>query len=195
MRNIIRTVIIGVCGLTFSCCNDFLDREPISNITPDVYLTEETQLASYANGMYADILPSNSSTSFGIFGIDEHTDNMAGESYSNKYVPGQWKVGQSGGEWSFDIIYRCNYFLERVIPLWKDNALMGAEENIKHYIGEIYFFRAYEYFNKLQKLGDFPIITTTMPEQTHASKRSSPIHYTRFGFSNSIDEGYRSGRT
>lgn len=184
MRNIIRTVIIGVCGLTFSCCNDFLDREPISNITPDVYLTEETQLASYANGMYADILPSNSSTSFGIFGIDEHTDNMAGESYSNKYVPGQWKVGQSGGEWSFDIIYRCNYFLERVIPLWKDNALMGAEENIKHYIGEIYFFRAYEYFNKLQKLGDFPIITTTMPDQMEplvaASKRMPRNEVARF---------------
>ena len=32
------------------------------------------------------------------------------------------------------------------------------EATIKHYIGEMYFLRAYEYFKKLQLFGDFPII-------------------------------------
>ena len=184
MKNIIKITVLFLGGFTLSSCEEFLDRNPISEITPDIYLTEESQLASYANGMYADVLPSNSSTNFGIFGIEGQTDNMAGKTYSNKYVPGQWKVGQSGGDWSFDIIYRCNYFLGRVLPLWKENALEGSEENIKHYIGEMYFFRAYEYFNKLQKLGDFPIVTTTFPDQMEplvaASKRMPRNEVARF---------------
>ena len=38
------------------------------------------------------------------------------------------------------------------------NTISGTVGKIKHYIGEAYFLRAYEYFKKLQLFGDFPII-------------------------------------
>lgn len=180
IKNFASLVLVGL----LTGCNDFLDRSPQSEITPDVYLTEESQLAAYSNGMYPDVLPSHSDASFGTFGLDVNTDNMAGKSYNNRFVPGQWKVSQTGGDWSFDNIYRCNYFMTEVLPKWNNGELSGNEENIKHYIGEMYFLRAYEYFKKLQSVGDFPIVRTVFPDQMEplieASKRAPRNEVARF---------------
>lgn len=183
--NILKQMLgIILVGSLFAC-NDFLDREPLSKIIPEAYLTEESQLAAYANKLYPDILPSHSnSTEFGTFGSDQHTDNMAHKNYDNRYVPGQWKVGQTGGSWSFDKIYSCNYFIQQVVPKWRAGELSGVDENIKHYIGEMYFLRAYEYFKKLEEFGDFPIIKTTLPDDmeplVEASKRFPRNEVARF---------------
>ncbi len=68
--------------------------------------------------------------------------------------------------------------------MYKKGNITGAEENIKHYIGEVYFLRAYEYFNKVQSLGDFPIIKTTLPDKKEelieASKRRPRNEVARF---------------
>lgn len=37
----------------FFSCDDFLDREPLDKVTPDVYLTKEDQLASYSLKSYS----------------------------------------------------------------------------------------------------------------------------------------------
>lgn len=109
---------------------------------------------------------------------------MASEGYDNKYVPSQLKVGQKDGDWSFGDIYQCNYFLNNVVPRLEANTITGNIENIKHYIGEMYMIRAFVYFGKLQALGDFPIITTVLPdEQTAlvaASKRAPRNEVARF---------------
>lgn len=177
------TAIFSVISLV--ACNDFLDRKPLSQIIPEAYLTEESQLAAYANKLYPDILPSHSTYGgYGTFEADKHTDCQAAKSYDNRYVPGQWKVGQTGGDWSFTQIHNCNYFLQDVLPKWKENRIDGNEENIRHYIGEIYFLRAYEYLKKLEVFGDFPIIKETLPDQqeplTEASKRYPSNEVARF---------------
>lgn len=174
LKKIAGVLMVG----TFFACNDYLDREPLTMVTPENYLTEESQLASYANNLYSTILVShsNSGSGYGTYGMDMHTDKMAHKNYDNRYVPGQWKVAQSGGSWSFDMIYSCNYFIQNVVPRWEAGGLEGDETNIKQYIGEMYFLRAFEYFKKLQEFGDFPIIKTTLPDEkealTEASKRS-----------------------
>lgn len=181
-------IIKYFAGLFFigilSGCDDYLDRSPNSSITPDVYLTEESQLAAYANGIYPSILPSHSDANFGTIGLDTDTDNMASKTNHNKFAPGQLKVSQTGGDWSFTYIYSCNYFLTDVLPKWKSGELSGNESNIKHYIGEIYFLRAFEYFKKLQNVGDFPIVRTTFPDQmkplVEASKRAPRNEVARF---------------
>ena len=73
--------------ICFFSCDDFLDKEPLSKITPENYLNEESQLAAYANGLYTNILPSHGNWSYGTFGIDQHTDNQAYITYDNRYVP------------------------------------------------------------------------------------------------------------
>lgn len=168
----------------FSCQRHLLDVEPPSAITPEKYLNEESQLAAYANGLYSSILPSHGNWSYGTFGIDANTDNQAYITYDNKYVPGQWRVDQTGGDWYFNYIYSCNYFLNQVMPKLNNNEISGSTNNIKHYIGEIYFLRAYEYFKRYQLYGDLPIVTTTLPDQleplVEASKRAPRNEVARF---------------
>ena len=176
--------MVACMGALFSC-NDFLDKEPTSSISPESYLNEESQLAAYANGLYTSILPSHSNWSYGTFGDDKHTDNQAASSYDNRFVPGQWKTTQaSDGNWYFKYIYSCNYFLNNVLPRYTAGQISGSSDNIKHYIGEIYFLRAYEYFKRYQMFGDFPIVTKTLPDNidtlTVASERSPRNEVARF---------------
>lgn len=160
-------------------CDSFLDQMPQSAISPEKYLVEASQLEAYANSLYG-ILPSGV-----LLTIDQHTDNQANESYSSKYVPGEWKVPQTdGNNWNFSNIYHFNYFLEQVLPKYEAGNITGAVSNIKHFIGEVYFLRAYDYFNKLRTFGDFPIVTQTLPDEmdalVEASKRSPRNEVARF---------------
>lgn len=160
-------------------CDSFLDQIPQSAISPEKYLVEASQLEAYANNLY-EILPSGV-----ILTIDQNTDNQAAISFSSKYAPGEWKVSHTdGSNWNFTNIYHCNYFLEQVLPRYETGKISGSIDNIKHYIGEIYFFRAYEYFKRYQALGDFPIITETKPDEIEvlieASKRSPRNEVARF---------------
>ncbi|TZF81489.1 RagB/SusD family nutrient uptake outer membrane protein [Pedobacter sp. BS3] len=177
-KEILMLAGVVVLALFNACKKDFLEREPLSDITPENYLVEESQLAAYAIARY-DNLPI-----FGYFDGDSHTDIEARRTYDNKYVPGQWKVGQSGGQWSFTDIFQCNYFLQTVMPRYNAGTITGNSTNIKHYIGEMYFMRAWAYFQKLQSLGDFPIIKTTLPDNmevlTAASKRAPQTEVARF---------------
>lgn len=189
MKTIYRSLKYGlltIAGLAvMASCNKYLDVSPPSQIAPEDYLTEENQLASYAIERYPDLLPSHANWSFGTFGTDGNTDNMVTPSLSTRFLPGEWRVGTSGGDWSFSNIYQVNYFLNRVVPLWKENKIKGSADGIAHYIGEIYFLRAVEYFNKLQALGDFPIVRTAMSDKdpqllVETSKRSPRTEVARF---------------
>lgn len=171
---------IGFVALTG--CNKYLDREPLSNVTPDKYLQSEADLAAYTIAQYS--FPTHSGWGVGTFAIDNHTDNQAASGYSNRWVPGEWRVPQTGGSWNFGAIRNINYFIETAVPRWKAYKLTGNANNIAHYIGEGYFLRAYEYFEKVQALGDFPIIKNTLPDDkdllTAASKRRPRNEVARF---------------
>lgn len=164
----------------FSCEKDFLERSPLSDITPANYLIEESQLAAYAINQYG-VFPTHQNFSYGTFGNDGNTDNQVTLSYDNRFVPGQWKVAQTGGDWDFGSIYQCNYFLQTVLPRLKAGKITG---NGVHYIGEMYAIRAFVYFGKLQALGDFPIIKTVLPDNKEAliakSKRAPQNEVARF---------------
>ncbi|MDO4162929.1 MAG: RagB/SusD family nutrient uptake outer membrane protein [Bacteroides sp.] len=179
-------------GLT--ACDDFLDREPMSSIASESYFNEASQLANYANNLYNGILPSHgtsyNSYGYGIMAEDADTDNQAGVTANNRYTTDRWKVGQSGGDWSFGTIYSCNYFFSQVLPKFGDNldgsqnTIGGDLTEVQHYIGEMYFLRASEYFKKLQAFGDYPIITEPLADDaevlTEASKRSPRNEVARF---------------
>lgn len=157
MKNIYcKSIVLTGCLLCTlcSCMDDFLEQAPISDITPENYLLTEDHLSAYTIACYpfAD-------DGCDIYLADWGTDNQTKRSYQNYWIPGEWKVEQNGGSWNFESIYPLNYFLNTVVPRYEQKILTGNETNIKHYIGEGYFLRAYEYFQKLKVLGDFPIIT------------------------------------
>lgn len=175
---------MGVVSLFImsSCSNDFLDKQPISSLTPESYLWAESDLASYNIRMFEDYQVFQ--TEGNPFAQDNATDVMASRGYDNKFVPGQWKVPQGGSEWYFNQIYSCNYFLQNVLPRFRCNKLTGDPAQIKHDIGEMYLIRAMVYFRKLKFFGDFPIIKTTLPDNkeilTAASKRAPQNEVARF---------------
>lgn len=139
-------------------CNAFLDLEPESNLSPAQYLTTEDNLAAYATDLY-NMFPVHGTTSWGTWKNDSDTDNMAYANPSDAFAPGYWKVGQTGGSYEFTGIYRCNYFFDNVLDNFEHGRITGTTSGIRHYIGEAYFFRAWQYYQKLQALGDFPIVT------------------------------------
>ncbi|MDR0506184.1 MAG: RagB/SusD family nutrient uptake outer membrane protein [Dysgonamonadaceae bacterium] len=176
-----RIYVTGFMALLLAGCNDFLDQEPLSQLSPDQYLSTEENVMAYATDLY-NIIPVHNG--WGIWQNDVHTDNMAYVTPSDMYAPGYWRVSQTGGQYNFVDIYRCNYFLDFVVPAFENRKISGVDQNIRHSIGEVYFFRAFAYFNKLKALGDFPIITKVLPDNLETlvaeSKRAPRNEVARF---------------
>ena len=172
---------IGLSIVFSSCTNEFLDQEPLSSITPEQYLWEESQLAAYTINQYG-ILPTHATWS--TIYSDDGTDNQAGADFNDKYVPGFIKVPQTGGNWEFTTIYKLNYYLNTVVPRLEAGELQGTVSNVQHYVGEGYFLRAFEYFEKVKAFGDFPIIKEVLSDDmdvlSEASKRSPQSEVVRF---------------
>ena len=78
---------------------------------------------------------------------------------SSFWAPGTWLVGQNienswTNPWNFTRIRQINYFFDQVMPKYKEGKISGSENNIRHYIGEAYVIRAYNYFKHLQTTAD-----------------------------------------
>ena len=161
----------AIAGLT--ACEDFLDREPMGQITPETAFTTSDQLAAYSNPLYTDILPSHENWTYGIYGKDKGTDNQTEVNIEDRFTKDRWKVANTDStNWKFGYIYDCNLFFQKALPKFgtkldgSENTISGNLQDIRHYIGEMYFLRACEYFNRYQMYGDFPIITTPIEENS-----------------------------
>lgn len=180
------TLALGV-----SSCDAYLDKEPMSNISPEKYYSSAAQLNSVLMDEYPNVLPGHANWSYGMFGDDKHTDNQIGVTAHNRYTTDRWLVdNKESDNWNFTRIYHINFFFEQVLPKFGDNmngssnTISGDVALIKHYIGEMYFLRAFQYFKKLSTFGDFPIITTPLKDDladlAAASARSPRNEVARF---------------
>lgn len=182
LKNNIKNTLLFISIIPIVACNNFLDREPLDRVTPDVYFKSENDLATYTISLYN--FPSHGSWSAGTFTYDNASDNQAAPTGSDIWTPGLWRVGDNGGAWDFGQIRSINYFLVNAEQRYAKKEISGNDTNIKHYIGEGYFLRANEYFGKLQSLGDFPIIKEVFPDDKkllmEASKRRPRNEVARF---------------
>lgn len=192
MKTSFKYMALGLGLLTMASCNDFLDREPKSDITPQAYFTSEADLAAYTINQYTFRSINNGSYGIGPFGDDNGTDNQAAMSASSFWAPGTWLVGQDapqndnswGSPWNFTRIRQINYFFAQVMPKFNAGQIAGNTTNIRHYIGEAYVIRAYDYFTVLKTIGDAPIVTTALPDDKstliEASKREPSNKVARY---------------
>lgn len=185
MNKQFKTTTLLALGMLFSMtsCNDFLDREPLDKITPEAFFNTENDLAAYSIKQYN--FSSYSGFNLSILKDDDNTDNQAASGGSTGWwVPGEKRTPVNGGVWDFTNIRKANYFFEKVLPKYEMGILTGDATMINHYIGEMYFIRAYNYFSKLVSLGDFPIITDPLPDEKgvlmEASKRQPRNKVARF---------------
>ena len=170
-------------GLGFTSCDSFLDRAPLDQVTPQDFFNNDDDLAAYAIGGY-------NFTTKGGFGLgaeltaDNHTDNMATTDPSlSRWVPNQWYTSM-GGSIGFGNIRRANYFFNEVLPKNERGEITGSMSRINHYIGEVYFQRAWQYFSYLKSYGDFPILKEVLPDDKEIlvqnSKREPRNEVARF---------------
>ncbi len=177
---ILGSMLVATLTIGGTSCEDFLDREPMSNLAPEQYFSSEAQLLAYIDDEYPNILESASNWSYGPYGNDNGTDNQIEVLANDRYTSDRLRTKQEeDGNWKFERIYRCNLFIEEVkIRYGEDidgsqNTISGDLNNIKHYIGEMYFLRAYEYFKKVKLFGDFPIIRNTLPDNAEVLKQAA----------------------
>ena len=138
---ILSVLFIAVMG--FQSC-DVTDRVPENAITDLNYWKKVDDLKIWAKYFYTNFPgPAYS---------DNTSDIIVPQSapaaiFNTRTVP-TGDTGWSTGDWAN--IRRCNYFMERY------QTVEGDAADINHYVGEIRFFRAYEYFSKVRTFGDVP---------------------------------------
>ena len=184
-------IYLGIAALSLTSCNDFLDQKPQDFGSSDSYYRTENDLKIAVNAFY-EYLPVNGTgaSNTGLYADDSSSDNMCKPSadvllyYGNKRVP---EINPNPGtfantNWDFAHFRGINFFLEKVEE--NKDILTGSQSMIDHYIGEAYFFRAFEHFRLLRYFGDAPIVTQFMPDDTQvlaeASKRYPRNEVARF---------------
>lgn len=133
-------------AILFSSCN--LDKIPLSSLSPDTYFSNENELKLYSNKFYDDILPKASE----IYGVSSDAIVVTP---LHESISGQRTVPSTGGGWSWSALRRINYLLAN-----SKNTPDPAVRN--QYDGLAKFFRAYFYFEKLQRFGEVPWFNTVL---------------------------------
>ncbi|SMC67536.1 RagB/SusD family nutrient uptake outer membrane protein [Pedobacter africanus] len=173
MKKHIKIFILGIVSglLLLGCKKDFLDRYPLDNIVDQNFWKTENDLKLYANSLYptyivgfgtdfADgtVQPWGVNVNTLVYG-DVITDNAAPLTYSkvgtDEYISHLSGTNESGG-WNFTGIKQLNFFLDN----YKRADIPEATSNI--YLGEILFFKAWDYFNKVKLFGDVPWLTHSL---------------------------------
>ncbi len=190
-KNIFRGTVRGalsatlcMTALALTSCNDFLEQEPPSNLTPEGFYTTEAQAQAVANRLYQDVLPYHGRWDYGWYTQDNNTDNQISLSPDNKFGTGLWKTSNTNDNWNWNDVRNVNYQLNALLTKYKAGLISGQDATVRQYIGEVYFMRAYAYFELLQKFGDLPIITEALPDNeailVAASKRRPRNEVSRF---------------
>lgn len=103
-----------------------------------------------------------------LFNDDETSDNQAADAPKDLFLPQRIKVATDGSYNRQEHLRDCNHFLHYALENLKSGRLNNTNET-QQYIGEMYFFRAYIYFEYLRKFGDFPIITEELTADDYAA--------------------------
>lgn len=160
--------LLGMLGMTSMSCSDFLEKEPLSEIAPEQYYSSASQLNTILMERYEALLPGHGSW-YGNFANDNNTDNQISTSCSSVYTTDQYRSSNEDGSWYFSDIYHLNFALSQAMPRYGENldgsqnTISGTLSLIQHYLGELYYLRAYVYYSKLRAFGDFPIVLEPLP--------------------------------
>ncbi len=187
-------MLLGASTAVVSSCNDMLDLDPVSQITPDAYYSNADQLAAYLNNYYngslsapfSGLMYHSSGYNDGLARSDGNTDIMvAGGGSTALFANNHWEVSAGKAlQGYYGNIRVFNYFLDKAVKDYEAGEISGDATLIRNYIGEGYFFRALHYFQILAYYGDVPIITEVLEDKDEVlvenSKRSPRNEVARF---------------
>lgn len=133
--------ILTACGaLTLASCEEWLDKYPLAQMSPETFFSNENELQAFSNQFYV-MFPAG-----GIY--SEYWDNIIHNDLPEEMRNGR-TIPASGGGWSWGDLRDINTLLE-----YSGNCT-DAEVRT-HYDALARFFRAYFYFEKVKRFGDVP---------------------------------------
>lgn len=170
------TMYAGVAMLVLlpSCNDDFLERYPLSTLSPETYFSSESELKAYTNAFYNQLPEAlNIFYDAPFYADDDARTTVHDELRGVRIVP------TSGGGWSWTELRRINFFLE--------NSGKFPDQNIRNkYDGLARFFRAWFYFEKLKRFGDVPWYDGVLSSEDEAL--SNPRDTREFVFSKIMED-------
>lgn len=153
-------------ALSLSSCN-YLDLEPKDTLTNDRFwiMANGAALEQYCNTYYPRLVIGHGDplTYSGNAMMSEElkSDNLYGYG-TNAIAFGINSKSQKDDAWDWKTIRGCNSFLENY------HKSPASPDDKRHYAGVIYFFKAWDYFNKMKRFGDLPwydkVLTKKSPE-------------------------------
>lgn len=130
-------------------CEDAIDLKPKASIGLDDYFQTETDLQLFSNYFYPNVLTQSVDNNPG---FDNQGDDLIAAPLSTLLRAGNARsVPNSGGGWSWGVLRRINTLLEYI-----DKC--PDKEAVEKYTAVARFFRAYFYFQKVERFGDVPWI-------------------------------------
>lgn len=166
LKYLAKVFLCGVLLTGTAGCEDFLDEEPPSNLTPDNFYTipdhaeaalaaayADTRLVYEGSGIFSStwqMLEAPTGTSTTETGQNSDLNNLYGLIYDGN-------TGHIANYWNglYRLIAQTNLLLDRVPPITPMD-----EAQKKKILGQAKFLRAWAYFRAVQLWGDVPLITT-----------------------------------
>ena len=165
MKNILYTGLI-MTGLLISSCENFLDRQPKSDLSVDTYWQTEQDLKTWNAGMY-DGLQSTLKTNWFDWGeLRGGTYRPRGTSWDTNLLYNGLTSTSGSSSWSslYSTIYRANAAIKH-IPQTPVKATISAP-----YLAQAYTMRALMYFYAIRVWGDVPMITEPLEDVASQEK-------------------------
>ena len=144
--------------ICWSCSEDFLERYPLDELSPQQYFKTANDLKLYANSFYT-LFPAHQMYYGGTFYTDQNSDNLV-PTVPDMRLSGIRTIPSTGGGWDWSNIREANYFLDHTTDF-----LSATDESII-YVAEVKFFKAYLYFHMVKTFGDVPWFTSALTTES-----------------------------
>lgn len=134
--------ILALLPILWSCNDSFLDRYPLDAIVSENFWKSESDLKAYTATLYTY--------------VPDHWELLWDDDVSDNYAPATYNDVAAGlhtastGTWDWSYLRKLNIFLDNY-------SKVPIEQSIKdEYAGEVRFFRAWMYYDRVVKYGDVP---------------------------------------
>ncbi|MBQ8501849.1 MAG: RagB/SusD family nutrient uptake outer membrane protein [Bacteroides sp.] len=160
--------LFSAAALTFTACDDVLDRPQLTAPEDTTYWTAELNLRLFANGFYENYFVGYNSgwgTAYtplrGYTFSDDLVSTGKQTNFTSTVPTSQESTSKSpsmlsqhwGPTWNFHWVRKSNLFIDRIETMAKPYI---TDEAYKHWIAVARFFRGYEYSRLTSVFGDFP---------------------------------------
>ncbi|GAB3651702.1 RagB/SusD family nutrient uptake outer membrane protein [Echinicola sediminis] len=146
-----------MAGLTLSCVESTLDKTPELVFSEDNAFENFQVTQTYAFGFYTAFSGYND---LGVINSDWNADLMMNNNSNQgaSWIWGRETIPTTSGIWNFSFVRRVNIMLKNL----EASNMTEAEKNHWRAIG--YFFRAYDYYDKIAAYGDVPWIDRVLTD-------------------------------